>query len=179
MTPYTSFLADERTKLADAREQADKLKKDIANDDARGRRSEGKAGQMDAVARQQAKEAYNLAMPATSPSIAGGKPADDAVVMYGNMSGANYEKGEADIVKGVKQVGNQALYRRSNIWFAANAADVDLEKDAKKIQEVQRFSKEYFELVRANTQAENLVLSQQKAEEEVVINLRGQIYRIK
>ena len=38
---------------------------------------------------------------------------------------------------------------------------------------------EYFELVRANTVYENRILATQKAGEELLINLRGQVYRIR
>ena len=41
------------------------------------------------------------------------------------------------------------------------------------------FSKEYFELVRANTVADNQLLASQRAGEELMVNLRGQTYLIR
>jgi len=76
-------------------------------------------------------------------------------------------------------VGNQTLYKRGNQWFAANAKDVDLKRDADKIKIVQRFSDEYFKLIEANTANENAVLARQQNGEELIIRLRGQIYLIR
>ena len=79
----------------------------------------------------------------------------------------------------VQIVGNETLYKRGSQWFAANAKDVDLKRDADKVKTLERFSDEYFKLVAANTATENAVLARQQAGEELVIKLRGQIYLIR
>jgi Ca-activated chloride channel family protein len=113
---------------------------------------------------------------APAPSGAGG------VKMFGYDSSDTkaYEAGEVQTLTNVRQVGNQAVYRRSgNVWVASNAATADLEKLTQNAKTIDRFSDEYFGLVRANTVAENQVLATQQPGEELVIELRGQVYRIR
>jgi len=101
------------------------------------------------------------------------------VAMQGYASQSDYESGKTQVVHNVRQAGDQAVYRRGNLWVAANAADIDPDKDLAKIQTVKRFSDEYFELARANSVAENQVLASQQPGEELLFVLRGQAYRIK
>ena len=63
--------------------------------------------------------------------------------------------------------------------IAANATDVDLEKQKDEIVEVKKYSQEYFDLVTANTKAENEFLAELLDDEELIIRLRDKIYRIK
>jgi len=172
MTPYTSFLADETTRLADA----DGLR-------SRGRREAGRlaksatggAAQNDAVNRARLNEAVQLA-PAEAPAGPDGERG--GVVQYGNTTTDKYEAGEVEVVRNVRQVGNQAVYQRGKVWVAANAADVDPETDRKNVQVVQRFSEAYFRLARANTVQENRLLATQRADEKLLVRLRGQAYLI-
>lgn len=53
------------------------------------------------------------------------------------------EKEQADVTRNVKNVGQKTFYMRNNQWIDS-IADEKQEKDAKKIE---RFSKEYFELI--------------------------------
>ncbi len=133
----------------------------------------GAAGQVNAMNRQ----LFAQAAQAPTPSGASG------VAMYGYSPADTkaYEAGEKfQTLPSVRQVGNQAVYRRSgNVWVAANAATVDLDKLAEKAKTIDRFSEEYFEMVRSNTVAENQVLASQQPGEELVIQLRGQVYRIR
>jgi Ca-activated chloride channel family protein len=165
MTPYTSFLADETVPLhrkeivvgraiAAARPLAD---------------YSGAGAQMAAAARRE----LSLAKIAPAPSGMG------EVVQIGQSDTQAYEAGTVQVVRNVRRAGDQAVYRRSgNVWVAANAAKVDLDKDAR-IKTVERFSEEYFKLVAENTVAENQVLATQQGDEELVIELRGQVYRIR
>jgi Ca-activated chloride channel family protein len=101
------------------------------------------------------------------------------VAQIGQSDARAYEAGVVQVVQNVRQAGNQGIYRRTgNVWVAANAAKLDLDKDAR-IRTVQRFSEEYFKLVTDNTVAENQVLASQQGDEELVIELRGQVYRIR
>ncbi len=80
----------------------------------------------------------------------------------------------------VKRIGSSTLYRRAgNVWFADNVNEFDVEKNKDKIKEIKRFSKEYFALVKKNTNSENSLLAQQGEKETLVIRLRGGVYRIK
>jgi len=167
MTPYTSFLADERTELArggelrsHAKRAADRLARDVA----------GAWGQVNAENRARLNTAWNLA---------GGRARDGGVAQLGNSSLEEYEYGRQEVVANVRNVGNQALYQRGRLWIAANASKLDPEKDRQKIKEIQRFSTDYFALVRANSVAENQILASQRPGEELLINLRGQAYRIR
>jgi len=168
ITPYTSFLADENVKLADRTE----LRRQMTV--VAGKLAEAQTGpdaQMAAAARSGMY--YAQRMPPASPSGAPG------VQMYGKSTVAGYEANKVEVVGNMRQVGNQAVYRRGKTWFASNATKVDLEKDAANIKAVERFSDAYFDLIRQNTVEENQVLAGQQAGEELVIELRGQVYRIK
>ncbi|MCD4823497.1 MAG: VWA domain-containing protein [Phycisphaerae bacterium] len=175
MTPYTSFLADETTVLhkptmvrARAESSMKKLKEAQTGD----------AGQRGAITRQQLNQADKAPMGTTSaPGAKGRKSA--LTKMIGNTNAGDYESGKVEAVANVRQVGNQAIYRRGNLWVAANASELDAKKDAAKIKVIKQFSDEYFELSKANTTEENQVLASQQKGEELMITLRGQTYLIK
>ncbi len=173
MTPYTSFLADEtshRVPTAALHRRAEGLAKGLAGDVV------GEAAQRGAMTRQQLNESVRLA-PASAPGRADGKGA--GVPLYGNTGRDSYEREKVEYVAGVRNVGNLALYRRGRVWMGADTTDLDLTKDADKIQVVHRFSEAYFELVRQNSVAENQVMASQQAKEELVIKLRGRVYHVK
>ncbi len=184
MTPYTSFLADETTELSRGDElrarglrEADGLS-DIAGRDA----------QMHAVNRKMMSEAERVAPTAPRPT-AGGRPGVPGGGMMGWEDAAAYDAAEADgekaaeapetSVEGVRQFQTQAAYRRGKLWVAANAADLDPEEDEDEIKDVERYSEEYFEIVRENTAGENQILASQQTDEELLIVLRGQAYRFR
>ena len=167
ITPYTSFLADERTALSNGkrvRKQALAAAKEMAE------RITGGRAQADAAARGELNDAKR-------PAKAGAGFAYEELV--GNDDVAKYTAGKKQSVRNMRNFSRQAVYQRGRIWLAANAADLDLEKDKSKIQEITRFSEEYFKLVRANTRGENEILASQRGGEELVIRLRGQAYRIR
>ena len=107
------------------------------------------------------------------------RPRGRAAAAGSGVTFRDIDKDEEVAAESVQIVGGQTLYKRGQQWFAANAKDVDLKKDAAKIKTVERFSDEYFKLVAANTASENAVLARQQAGEELVIKLRGQIYLIR
>ncbi len=188
MTPYTSFLADERTDLNrpsaahGATEAMDSLAK-----------YEGASGQLNAVARQtlnnadraQASSVDMRRLNAAAKSAAGGPTAAPAAIssggtmVLGNSNTADYEGGKQEVVANVRQVGNQSMYRRGNTWMTVDVARQDIEKDKPNVVTVERFSPEYFELVKLNTVSENQVISSQQEGEELLLTLRGQMYRIR
>jgi Ca-activated chloride channel family protein len=81
--------------------------------------------------------------------------------------------------QGIRQVGPWTLYKRGALLIADNAVDVDLETQQDKIVVLQRFSEEWFALAAVNSESDNLLLAQQGDGEELVVRLRGQIYRIR
>jgi Ca-activated chloride channel family protein len=99
-----------------------------------------------------------------------------------NAPAVRYRDIESDrevAVENVQIVGNETLYKRSNQWFTADTKNLDLDRDAADIETVERFSDEYFRLVALNTPAENAVLARQQAGEELILKLRGQVFRIR
>ncbi len=173
MTPYTSFLADERTNLhkpAEVRRQArgemERLK----------RSSSGATGQRAAKARQ----ALNMESMVSAPTAPGSADGSDlGGKMYGNSNADDYEKDKVEYVAGVRNVGNMTLYRRGRVWMTAKTSKLDIKKDVAKYEVVTRFSKKYFDLARANTNFENQVLASQRADEELLFELRGKVYMVK
>ena len=177
LTPYTSFLADDQPAVGGG---GLALRGDVAFDrvDERLRLLEATDGARGFNLRQEKKELREADLAAAEPARA-----DESGGGFGpGFGGASYrdvETGDTIVAHTVRNVGNETLYKRGNVWIAANAGDVDLEKDADKIVTVERFSDDYFKLTAANTASENAVLSRQQEGEELIIKLRGTIYRIK
>ncbi len=187
MTPYTSFLADERTKMDDAKGLVRRMEKETKDLDV----AEGATGQIGAMNRQALNEETKAMAPSQGNSRAvmkssgdgggqaGGGWAQPGAKMYGNSSQDKYEAKAAEQVANIQNVGNQVLYRRGNQWYTPQTAKIDVERDQSKVKVIQRFSKEYFDLVHANTTAENQVLSAQGEKDELLVEFRGQAYLIK
>ncbi len=201
LTPYTSFLADENAPASElARQQlgVDRARRALSSLDA----AEGRVGfaqRYEKKALQEAEIAQfysGFARPADSMGDARGAMGG-GVGGYGAANGArapasaaassppgpalrlrNIETDEETVVNSVQVVGKETLYKRGKQWFAANAKDIDLQRDASKIKTIKRFSDGYFELVAKNTPMENAVLARQREGEELIIRLRNQVYRI-
>ena len=171
ITPYTSFLADETARTMtqpERRSKAGEHLKELSKVD-------GVAGQRHAMNRQELREAQQAA-PAGKPGANG----RGGVTEYGHAEDEAYDKGKSTRSHDtVRNVGNQTIYRRGRVWVTPGTEKLDLEKDADKIQTVERYSDEYFELIRQNTTEENQVLSSQRTDEELLITLRGQVYLVK
>ena len=170
LTPYTSYLADENSSV---RELAD------ARSGKRGalRRTRKALERLDAAegvdAFSQRAEKQRLMAANLAPSAA----------LNGAGNGGAFFRDEDDNAvrtNAVRPVGKDTLYKRGKTWIAAGAAEEDLEKAERemRIKRIKRFSKDYFDLVRANTKSENQMLAVQQAGEELVVKLRGQLYRI-
>ena len=178
ITPYTSFLADETTVLADmedlrtrAARPALALKGGIT----------GGGGQTHAMNRQVMNDALRAPMVSQSAPVdtRGQVEGLAGAASFGFAEATAYEAGEREVFASVRNVGNQSLYRRGRIWVTPETSKLDLEKDKDRIQTVERYSKEYFELVRANNTFENQILASQLPDEELLISLRSQVYRIR
>lgn len=204
LTPYTSFLADDQApaaELTDARNFGRARRALERLDETAGRaafaqRAEKKAFQEatrlpaaglgggfsgGAAPVADAAESAAPGRPAASPARAAPAGAVPQTAAANALGGLKYRDVESDrevVTNTVQNVGNIALYKRGNLWIATSAKDVDPEKDKDRIQVVKRFSPEYFDLVAANTKTENAVLARQQKGEELLIKLRGQVYRI-
>lgn len=177
ITPYTSFLADERTDLADSLELR---RRGVSSSRRLGTEIKGAAGQTHAKNRQ----AYNWAVraPAMSKAVPVdklGRPLEAAgqrSLGYKDVSA--YEAGKKDLYTSVQNVGNQTLYRRGRVWITPATAKLDLQKDKDKIRIIQRYSEEYFQLARANSVADNQILANQAPDDELLVTFRSQVYLI-
>jgi len=180
MTPYTSFLADETTRL---HRPAEVRAKGAATAGGLARSTDGFRGQRDAKMRQELNDAVTMAESSApaAPGVGGGEGQGrgGGVRMFGKAKRRNYEGDKYEYVRGMRNVGNTSLYRRGRLWIASSASKLDPKKDSGKIETVERFSKKYFELIRRNTVAQNQVLASQQDNEEMLIVLRNQAYRIK
>ena len=78
----------------------------------------------------------------------------------------------------VRQAGNQTAYKRGKRIVTPDTADLDTEKDKAKIITIQRYTKEYFDLVAKNSVDDNQIMTQQADDEELLVNFRGQAYLI-
>jgi Ca-activated chloride channel family protein len=183
VTPYTSYLADDQ-------QDASRL----SQRDALNSMSEREFGSLEAQAGELAfhsrgnKQLYkssNLAAPQANQSLAdsrgfglrGGAGGGNLPSPGGGRIEADQDSGGGNPYSGMRQIGSVTVYVRGKTLIADNAADVQLENNSS-IIELKKFSKEYFDLVTANTAEENLILSQQQDDESLVVKLRGQVYRI-
>ena len=186
VTPYTSYLADDQAapeQLADRglrrRATVDSLSTLEAASCA-----EGFSGRS---FKQQNKLADNLQglSERNAQGLSFGAP--NSAIAPGQLGGGfssgggpvEIEKLSRVTEQGVRQVGAVTLYKRSGVLIAENAASLDLEKEKDKIVIVERFSEAWFDLVAKNSDLENLILSEQREDEELVVKLRDQYYRIR
>ena len=178
MTPYTSFLADETTKLTSTEELRRR------GLDSSGRLNEeisGGMGQTHAMNRQMFNQAardssaYTAAVPVDKEGKSLRKSGN---VVLGYKTARAYEASEREVYATVRNVGNQTFYQRGQMWVTPKTSELDLEKDKDKIRIIQRYSKEYFELVGSNTVEENQILSSQGTDEELLVSFRSQVYLI-
>jgi hypothetical protein len=115
----------------------------------------------------------NNATVAPAPSLPGKGSAQ-----IGKSKLASYEANEIEHLANVQNVGNRALYKRGRQWIDSAVSDKDVSKLNEKAKTVTQFSEEYFTLAKLNSVADNQILSTQRPGEELIISLRGQLYRI-
>lgn len=183
LTPYTSFLADESGRelaQSDRYSAAGVAVERLSEAEGRGgfRQREFKQSlQQSGMGGRRGRAAqgtrYFDAPAATAGRGVGGGAADDPDELRDLASDAPIA------VSGLKTVGNETLYRRGKLYMTTGTQSLDLERDKGKIVTIERFSPEYFKLVAANTTAENTLLSSQQVDEELLVELRGQVYLLK
>jgi Ca-activated chloride channel family protein len=181
LTPYTSFLADDTTRsLA----EVDRFRRAGRELDRLGD-ADGRGGFEQRDFKNSFLQAENAARalpPASRPTAPAAGLGGGGVRLRGTPADAagiagRDEAGEAE--HGLRIVGNQSLYRRGKTWLTPATEKYDIEKDRDKITVVERFSTAYFQLVAANTPAENQLLSSQQDGEELLVELRGKAYLFK
>jgi Ca-activated chloride channel family protein len=166
ITPYTSFLADEQTDLfsqISLRHKGEAAAQDLFS------KNTGGIGQMYANNRA----LMNNAIVINAPSIAG-----NGAAQIGQSNLSSYEANQTERLAGVRIMNNRALYRRGRQWIDSAIADKDLSRLNAEAKTIVQFSEEYFRLVAANSVAENQILATQQPGEELVVSIRGQVYRI-
>lgn len=183
ITPYTSFLADDQAtpqQLTNRRRllhQATDSLESLSESQGRG----GFAQRLSKKAYQEAMRlpqanSVQLAEQLSAPSGANAT-ADRLSIVTGTAVPA--ADGTVRFTDSVIHAGEETIYRRGKLLIVANASDVDIEKDKNDITEITRFDDAYFDLIAKNTKSDNLVLAQQKDDEELLIRLRGTVYLIK
>lgn len=175
ITPYTSFLADETStvrQLTDFNSNLGLTRNELKLLD----QAYGESGVGQRAAKQQFKAADNLAQAAPQFGMVDGGSTQGGIAGNSPPSAQGSPKPPAQ--QGLRQIGNQTLYKRGKTLIAENAVQFDLEKEASRIVAVKRFSPEYFELIAANTATENQLFAEQAADEELLVQLRGKLYRI-
>lgn len=195
LTPYTSFLADETMRplasvetLRRAASGIDRLSESSGLGGVAQRAEKGRF----LNAQNAASEAKSL--PAGAPSASGPAGAFGGGVVANTFRDITTDREVA--ADSVRQYGNQAVYARKKSNLGATSspvgekaeqalvvtpetASLDLEKDKASIEVIDRFTEPYFALVKANTLAENQILSQQRSDEQLLIKLRGKNYLVR
>ena len=170
LTPYTSFLADENTQTHDL----------TINSREAGRRLEklDESGGRGGFQHRALKGAYQRAdlAPDAIDSRFSARGAAAGRAAFGLQGGAVYEpadekeKLEQDkMAQNVRQLGRKTFYRRADRWVDSGVTP----EQEKSVQKVERFSKEYFDLVAKHGKDVAKYLSM---DEPVTIELGGQAY---
>ncbi|MFI4874399.1 MAG: hypothetical protein ACIALR_03645, partial [Blastopirellula sp. JB062] len=194
ITPYTSFLADENAKASDLADARRGGLRSLEFAESETRKLNAPAGRS-AFAQRAQKGAYQKADKAGSSfgfnlgwskPASGGKPGaappTPSAAANAYSGGAVYQDVENDrtvVAANIRNIGNETLFLRDDIWIAESAGDIDPAKDRQKIKTVERYSQEYFDLVAANDKRQNALFAQQQPGEQLLCKLRGQYYLIK
>jgi len=180
ITPYTSFLADETTRLDNVAGMAEKAAEAADAMTPKGGAVSGAKPQMDAKNRMQYKAAQRAASSEAREvrKKDGSLEFEQALESLGYGKEEDYEGGRRQYVTTVRQIGSVALYQRGTIWVTPETEPLDLTKDAKKIKKIARYSDEYFALVGRNSIDENKLLASQGRDEQLLVKLHDQVYLI-
>jgi Ca-activated chloride channel family protein len=178
ITPYTSFLADDQagpSDLANVRRNQERTELSLR----RLSEADTAAGFRQRASKKSLQDAYQLptARPSSRLTTGGRGYAENATA--GGVVIQSIDSDEESVSDAVINVGKETIYRRGKTLIVSNARDVDLEKDKDQIVEIERYSDEYFTLVATNSKSDNAVLARQAEGQEMIIRLRGKVYRIK
>ena len=150
LTPYTAFLADERTNLVAHKDNADRTRGYVFDsEDSLAKNVTGGSGVNQRMYKAQLQNAASA--PTTQPG-------------YMDVQG-NYR-----VEANVQIVGNKAMYRRSNRWVDPLVTP----DDEKKAEVIEQFSDRYFDLARNNTNLRRYLAMP----EGCTVKIDGQVYQI-
>ncbi len=197
VTPYTSYLADDQGQLAGLYRNGMQIEQAGLALESLNQLA-GSSGFQQRASKQFFKD-NSVASPQTAQSLNRYSSGGGGMGGMGGMMGGRGGGGQGGVApgrfssnnlagdsntnqsvqpsEGMRQVGSVTIFVRGKTLVADNAADVDLEND-KSIIDVERFSDPYFKLVADNQADENLVLSEQRSDEILIVKLRGNTYRI-
>jgi Ca-activated chloride channel homolog len=189
LTPYTSFLADERVSLHASAENRRKTTENLGalqivqgrdgTDQRAMKQTYNKAERFEEAA-QYAYQAPAAGMGGMKSGMMGGGQAGQSgvrrpIVVGTSAAGiGNYTNGVADAKAAgpsVRNVGVKTFYRKENRWIDSQ---VKPEEDAKATV-VEQFSDDFFKLARDQSAEQNQYLT---FEEPVTVLLAGRVYRI-
>ena len=186
MTPYTAFLADENQDESIALNGTSNLdltrNNSLALEEASGdyafqqRSAKNYFSRQDKVGEA---DSFQFGLPGSSSPRGGmGGAAIGGRIIRGTGLPASPKADSAakQSNAGIRKGNLATVFKRGNLLFASNAADVKIE-EVKPI-EIARFSDKYFKLVDDNSDEENEALSLQEDAEDLIIRLRGNLYRI-
>ena len=159
LTPYTAFLADDTgniRELADANQLGFKASANLDQLSV----VDGQAGVAQRAGKKMLQESRIAAPGAASAFM-------------------DTSRAQAPVTPSVINAGALTLYRRGSVWYSEDVSSMDLEKDSNRIRVVERFSDEYFRIVQENNADQNAALAQQPDGQELVILLRGTVYRFR
>lgn len=175
LTPYTSFLADERTNLT-----AVAANSGVALERVEKQLRQNAGGQSGFTQRAAKGRLQAAAVPGAAASEPTSAPAKDELARRGAFGGANsaskaalFEdaEGNTQVAANVQNIGQKTFYRRENQWRDSSVTP-EQEKRAKRVKQ---FSTEYFELATRH----GAHLSKYLAfTEPVLVNLGNETYQI-
>ncbi|MGQ0633771.1 MAG: VIT domain-containing protein [Planctomycetaceae bacterium] len=180
MTPYTSFLADENTALADRRGNRERglarLQRDLAVDQgARGVAQRIIKGRLQEAGQPASVGGLPLGGFATSPaeiqklkSAMAGKASEQSL---GRAVITQNADGEYEVLDAVRNIGQKSFFRKQNQWHDSTVTP----EQARQAIRIVQFSDEYFELAAAHGGALAKYLA---FDEPVLVNLGEKTYQI-
>jgi Ca-activated chloride channel family protein len=175
LTPYTSFLADERVQLhfhADNAQRAGvELRRlgEVNGPSGTAQRGEKAKLQQALSARESDVDRQRIAAKALGAGAAG-RPAAAA---GGFGLGAIYKdaEGKDAIAMTVRNVGNKTFFQKGNRWVDSEVTP----EDEAKGETIEQFSDRFFELSRNQTAAQNQYFT---FEDAITVKIDGKVYRI-
>jgi Ca-activated chloride channel family protein len=150
LTPYTAFLADERTNLFSSKDNAD-------------RAEQAAFAGADSLSNVTGPSGVNLR------AAKGGMQRAEAAPQQGRQRYMD-AKGLMKEEDNVQIVGNKAMFRRSNRWVDPTVTP----DEEKKAEVVEQFSDRYFELARNNTSLRKYLA----LPEGCTVKIEGRVYQI-
>jgi Ca-activated chloride channel family protein len=157
VTPYTSFLADENQMLSDA---------------------SGVKSQVKSMSRTLHEETVGAAPQAASKSLS-----DMSMSYYITPNSSLHARGARDTEAKwnsdpIQTIGGEPFYKRAGYWIQSTLTKIDVTKDLGSYPRIQRYSEEYFALIKRCTPEESALLSGQSEGEKYLVWISGQTYII-